>query len=91
MRVRWTPSAAADLQQISEFLQANHTYYRQSTLRKLYDSIRALAQFPYQGRPGAEPGTRELLLLPLPYIAVYRIRDESLEVLRVLHTSRGPR
>ncbi len=37
MRIRWTPAAAADLQDISDYLKEHHPHYRQPTMRKLYD------------------------------------------------------
>ncbi len=85
MRLYWTPSAAADLQHISDYLKERHPHYRKPTLRKLYDTIRSLRQSPYRGRPGSEPDTREVLFPPLPYVAVYRVKGEAIEVLRIYH------
>lgn len=56
-------------------------------MRKIYDGIRALRNAPYIGRPGRIEGTRELLFPPMPYIAVYRIHEQTIEVWRVCHTS----
>lgn len=85
MRIRWTPSAAADLQRISDYLKEHHPNYRQPTIRKLYGTIRGLKDWPGRGRPGREEGTREILFPPLPYIAVYRVREGAIEVLRIYH------
>jgi plasmid stabilization system protein ParE len=87
MRIRWTPAATTDLQHISDYLKDHHPHYRQASLRKLYDTIRALKQLPGRGRPGREQGTREILFLPLPYVAVYRVKDESVEILRIYHAA----
>ena len=87
MRIRWTPAAAADLQRISDYLKERHPQYRQRTLRKLYDTIRGLRNWPGRGRPGSEAGTREILFPPLPYVAVYRVIGQTIEVLRVYHTA----
>ena len=38
-------------------------------------------------RIGREEGTRELLFPPLPYVAVYRVKEQSIEVLRIYHTA----
>lgn len=89
MRIRWTPAAAADLDSISDYLRQHHPHYRQSTMRKLYNTIRSLRQFPYRGRPGTEDGTREILFPPLPYIAVYRVAGPTVEVLRIFHGAQG--
>jgi toxin ParE1/3/4 len=85
MRIRWTPAAAADLQHISDYLRQSHPRYRQPTLRKLYETIRSLKQWPHRGRPGTEEGTREILFPPLPYVAVYRVKEQMIEILRVYH------
>lgn len=85
MRVRWTPLAAADLQSIRDYLKEHHPQYSQPTMRKLYEKIRALKDAPYAGRPGAIEGTRELLFPPLPYIAVYRVSGQTIEIWRIYH------
>jgi len=85
MRIRWTPAAAADLQRISNYLKDENPRFRLPTMRRLYDAIRALKQWPRRGRIGIEEGTRELILPPLPYIVIYRVREEAIEVLRIVH------
>jgi toxin ParE1/3/4 len=77
----------ADLQHISDYLKQHHPHYRQPTLRKLYDTIRDLKNWPERGRPGCEEGTREILFPPLPYVAVYRVTGQAIEVLRVYHAA----
>lgn len=76
-----------DLEHISDYLKDRHPQYRQPTIRKLYEAIRSLKDWPYRGRLGREDGTRELLFPPLPYIAVYRVKDEGIEVLRIYHAA----
>ena len=51
----------------------------------LYGGIEALATFPNRGRPGRVEGTRELVFTGLPFVAVYRVTDDVLEVIRILH------
>lgn len=85
MRVRWTPAAANDLQRISNYLREHHPQYRQATLHKLYGTIRSLTISPRRGRPGRVEGTRELLFPPMPYVAVYQVEEDAIEVLRIWH------
>jgi toxin ParE1/3/4 len=87
MRIRWTPAAAADLQGISDYLKEHHPRYRDPTMRKLYGTIRELKQRPWRGRLGREDGTREILFPPTPYVAVYRVREQTIEVMRVYHAA----
>jgi toxin ParE1/3/4 len=85
MRIRWTPAAAADLQHVSDDLKDRHPRYRQPTVRKLFAAIDSLRKSPSRGRVGREEGTRELVLHPLPYIALYRVKEQTIEVLRIYH------
>jgi plasmid stabilization system protein ParE len=62
------PAAAADLEQISNYLRDRRPHYRQPTLRKVHEAIHSLKDMPHRGRIGREEGTRELFLLPLPYV-----------------------
>jgi toxin ParE1/3/4 len=89
MRIRWTPAAAADLQSVSDYLKEHHPHYREATIRRVYAAIQSLKEWPHLGRVGREEGTRELLFLPLPYVAVYRVREQNIEVLRIYHGAQG--
>ena len=85
MRIRWIPAAAADLQHISDYLKEHHPQYRELTVRKNYSAIQSLKEWPNRSRAGREQGTRELSFPPLPSIAVYRVKEQDIEVLSVWH------
>lgn len=85
MVIRWTPAAAADLQRIHDYLKEHHPRYCEATIRRIYAAIRDLKQWPNRGRTGREQGTRELTFSPLPYVAVYRVKGEAVEILRIVH------
>ncbi len=89
MRVRWTPAAADDLENISNYLHDQHPQIAQPTVRRLYAEIRDLSGFPFRGRPGRETGTRELILSGLPYVIVFRTLDQGVEILRIYHGSQN--
>jgi toxin ParE1/3/4 len=56
-------------------------------MRRLYGIIRELRQWPARGRPGREEGTREILFPPTRYFAVYRVKEKTIEVVRVYHAA----
>jgi plasmid stabilization system protein ParE len=56
IRICWTPLAAADLRQISDYLKEHYPHYRDPTIRKIYSSIQTLKKWPHSGRPGREEG-----------------------------------
>jgi toxin ParE1/3/4 len=84
MRIRWTP-AAADLENIKNYLTKRCPQLAQPTVIKHYERIRSLKASPERGRVGREQGTRELVFTPLRYIAVYRVKEQSVEILHVYH------
>ena len=88
MLLRWTPGAAADLEEIYAYLTEHYPQFAESTITKLYEGIKSLTQFPGRGRTGREAGTRELLFVRLPYLVAYRIKQETLEILYVRHMAR---
>ena len=47
-----------------------------------------LAEQPHQGRAGRVPGTRELVITDTPYIIPYRVVEDTVQILRVLHGKR---
>ena len=77
------------MQGISDYLKVHHPRYRQATMRKLYGKIRALREAPHIGRPGRIEGTREIFFSPMPYVAVYRMHEDAIEVWRIWHTSQS--
>jgi toxin ParE1/3/4 len=66
MQVVWTHAAAADLEEISDYLFEQHSEIAVDTIRRIYQATADLKQFPSRGRPGRKQNTRELILAPLP-------------------------
>ena len=87
MRVRWTTDAASDLEQIAERIAKDRPDAAIRTARTIYQGLATLRDFPNRGRIGRIDGTRELVFAPLPYIAVYRIKSDTVEVLRIYHAA----
>jgi toxin ParE1/3/4 len=85
MRIRWTPAAADDLEHIKDYLQEHSPRHAQPTVLKVYETIQSLKRTPRRGRVGREAGTPELVFTGLPYIAVYRLKDEFIEILHIYH------
>ena len=89
MRLRWTRLAEADLEAIAGYIGQDSPAAAARVVLELLDQAELLlTRSPAIGRPGRVLGTRELVIVGLPYIIAYRVRDKDLEILRVLHTSR---
>jgi plasmid stabilization system protein ParE len=86
MSVRWTEPAVRDLTGICDYTEQHSgpEAARKVALR-VYEAVGSLVQFPHLGRPGRKPGTRELVLSGLPFLAIYRGREDVIEIARILH------
>jgi len=85
MELRWTEDAADDLECIAHYLFEQTPEHAADLLQRIYAAPADLLTFPHRGRPGKKRGTRELVLSSLPYLVVYRISGEAVEILRILH------
>jgi addiction module RelE/StbE family toxin len=85
MRVRWTTDAADDLERICDYIAKSRPESARRVAQSVVEGIGTLETFPRLGRSGRVRGTRELTFPPLPFVAVYEVRDEEIVVLRILH------
>ena len=85
MEIRWSPESAADFAGIVEYIHKENPSASDRVAQTIYDSATSLESFPNRGRPGRIDGTRELVLAPLPFILIYRVKRETVEIVRVLH------
>lgn len=88
MQIRWSTNAVHELEQIGEYIRRDSAVKALQICRRIYRGIARLEKFPYRGRIGTTEGTRELVFAPLPYIAVYQIKSDVVEVLHIYHAAR---
>jgi toxin ParE1/3/4 len=89
MQVRWTRPAAQDLQRIARHIARENPTAARQVAKTLYDRCMGLDLFSNRGRSGRVAGTRELVFAPLPYIDVYRVNDDTVEILRIYHSAQN--
>ena len=88
MTISWTQPANDDFLGIVEWIAVNNPDAASTVGRKILAAVEQLDDFPFLGRPGRSPDTRELVISGLPYLAVYCIESappRSVVILRVLH------
>jgi len=85
MKIRWAPEAAEDYSHIVHYIREDNASAALRVAKSIRESIATLKTFPRLGRPGRMEGTLELVLPPLPFIVIYRIKDEIVEIARILH------
>jgi toxin ParE1/3/4 len=89
MRIVWSPEAIDDLASLRAFIaEDNPAAARRVALRIVQAIEETLPANPHIGRPGRVPGTRELAVTGTRFIVPYRVRDLTVQVLRVYHGAR---
>jgi toxin ParE1/3/4 len=86
MELRWSLPAAEDLEHICERIELDNPEAARRVARTIYEGCARLKDFPNLGRASTwAPGRRELVFAPLPYIAVYEVKEHAIEILRIFH------
>ena len=88
MQVKWLRTALRNLDAEAAFIAEDDSAAAKLVVQGVLKAVAMLAAQPDLGRPGRVPHTRELVVLNTRYIVPYRVRGETVEVLRVFHTSR---
>jgi toxin ParE1/3/4 len=88
VRVVWTPRASLGLRDARDYIADRDEAAATRLAARIVEAAGRLAAFPGLGRPGRVAGTHELVILPTPYIVVYRLSSEHVEILAVLHSAR---
>jgi toxin ParE1/3/4 len=89
MKIIYTPAANQDLDAIEAYIFKDNPSAAIDVILTIVDKVETIIVYtPSIGRKGRILGTREFILNDLPYIIIYRVKDEALEILRIVHTSR---
>ncbi len=88
MRVKWLRQALLDLEEIESYISEESPTVAINVVVRIIKTVSLLKEQQGVGRAGRVPGTKELVVIGLPYIVPYRVKDKVVQVLRVYHTSR---
>jgi toxin ParE1/3/4 len=72
----------------AEYIARDNPAAASRIVNLIMTAVEHLSEHPALGRAGRVPGTRELVISGTPYIIPYRIRENTVEVLRVFHAAR---
>jgi toxin ParE1/3/4 len=88
MKIVWTPRARRNLRDAARYVMQFNPTAALATVQTIRGAPAQLSQFPASGRPGQIDGTRELLVGSTDYILPYRVQNDVIQILAVVHTSR---
>ena len=87
-RVVWSVRSESDLESIRAYVGYVAPLAAQRLALRLVAAVESLAHHPQRGRP-VQGDIRELVAVP-PYVVRYRIRSETVEIVRIKHGARRP-
>jgi toxin ParE1/3/4 len=86
METHWSAPAADDLERICRWIERENPEAARRVAAVIYNGIGQLKDFPAMGRASNRlEGRRELVLPPLPYIAVFQVKQNYIEISRIFH------
>ncbi len=92
MELRLTTPALRDIAAILEYIHSESPAGAQHVCQRFAQTFRYLQTFPKSGRlTERDDNTRRVVVPGIPFIVIYRIESEVLEILRIRHTSRNPK
>jgi toxin ParE1/3/4 len=86
MEIRWSLPAAEELERICERIERDSPDAASRVARTIYDGCERLKNFPKLGRVSRRmSGRREMTFASLPYIVVYQVKLNAIEISRIFH------
>ena len=88
--VVWSDTALAQVDAIRTYIEQFNPNAAVEVAAALIAADNSLETLPHRGRSVLGTTLRELVITPYPYIVRYRIVRDTVQILRVRHTSRRP-
>ena len=89
MRVRYTPRARGDIEQIYRYLEERSPAVARNVLRAIYAGVQFISEYPQASERTDDSRVRVRIVRRYRYRVFYRlVDDDTVEILHVRHTSR---
>lgn len=88
MKICWLEKAAIDIEEAYEFILIDNPLAAGKEMDKVLEAVKRLSENPGMGKAGRVAKTRELVVSGTPYIVIYRVKGNRLEILRIFHGAR---
>jgi toxin ParE1/3/4 len=85
MGVRLTPRARDGFHRQTRYIARDSPAAARRVARRVRDAVHSLATHPLQGHPGRVVDTRELVVPRTPFTVAYRVREQIVEVVGIVH------
>ena len=93
-KINISDDACFDIDEIFSYVSQENKKAAKELRKRIYDGIKGLQEFPFkhpavleEDAPGAERGYRYMVIQP--YIVFYRVLDDRIVIVRVLHSKQN--
>jgi plasmid stabilization system protein ParE len=90
LKLRYTPTALAELDEILTYLAKRSPQGARNVQRRIQTVVGLIAEHPGLGRRTSRPNLRRMVALPYPYLVFYEVTEEDVVVIAVRHGARDP-
>ena len=88
MKVKWSIKALIDFDEAQNWIAHENPVAARAVARRIRDAAQLLRANPRAGTPAHIEDARIWVVARTPYLIVYRVRGETLEILRLWHSRR---
>jgi toxin ParE1/3/4 len=88
VKISWSRQALRDFDELAAYIAADSEKSAALVEARIHHEAELLSAFPFSGRVGRIPGTRERVVGRTPFIFVYRVDTEEIRILRVIRGAR---
>jgi addiction module RelE/StbE family toxin len=86
-RIEYADRYFRRLEDIREYIEQQNPAAGARIVTRIRSAVEGLETMPEIGRPGRVAGTRELVIAGTPYIVPYRLQDDVLQIITILHSA----
>jgi toxin ParE1/3/4 len=88
LKIFWLEKTLIDIEEVYEFIASDNPLAAEKEINKVLEAVKRLPENPGMGKAGRVAKTRELVVAGTPYIVIYRVKGNRLEILRIFHGAR---
>jgi toxin ParE1/3/4 len=80
--------ATRNLRAVYEYIATENPGAAEMMANRIVSAVEMLERYPQMGHRGRMEQTRELVIAGTPFVVIYRVGREQVDVLTVFHTAR---
>ncbi len=85
MKLKWTRLSIQDMQHLYDYIAEDNPKAAKKMISRIGEAADKLKKYPHMGKAGRVTNTRELVIAATPYIVVYVINGQTIQIVSVIH------